>query len=292
VQGAARRTHSNKFRHHEAPTGRFGGSAENPCGAQTRAIPRTTHKSGEYRRIRGRTYCPGAAIRATPGEFQLKPTRNRGRWVTQAIYREVCHEHNYQGAQSKAAALWGSGGRAYDRISRSVTGAIEHCVDRLNPIPGERIADVATGTGWASRSVARLGGQVVGVDIDGPLLDAAREITLEQNLAIEYRLGDAEALPLGDGEFDGVISTFGVMFAPDQQRAASELARVCRSGGRLAIAAWLPESNAVKMRQVLQPYAPTPPVAPPSPFVCGGCPIGLRPHWDATSVWGSKRVLS
>jgi SAM-dependent methyltransferase len=177
-------------------------------------------------------------------------------------------EHNL-----RAAALWGSGGKAYDRISRSFSSAIEHCVDRLNPTPGERIADVATGTGWASRSVARLGAQVVGIDIAGPLLDAAREIAMEQNIAIEYRLGDAEALPLSDGEFDGVISTFGVMFVPDQQRAASELARVCRSGGRLAIAAWLPESNAIKLRQVLQPYAPTPPVAPPSPFVWG------TPEW-------------
>jgi len=173
-------------------------------------------------------------------------------------------EHNL-----RAAALWGSGGRAYDRISRSISGGIEHCVDRLNPSTGERIADVATGTGWASREIARLGAQVVGVDIAGPLLEAAREIALEQNLAIDYRLGDAEALPFSDGEFDGVISTFGVMFVPDQQRAASELARICRSGGRLAIAAWLPESNAVKMRQVLQPYAPAPPVAPPSPFVWG-----------------------
>src|SRR5262249_39834090 len=78
--------------------------------------------------------------------------------------------------------------------------------------------------------------------------------------------GDAGALPLGDGEFDGVISTFGAMFVPDQQRTASELARICRSGGRLAIAAWLPESNAVKFRQRLQPHALRPPVAPPSPF--------------------------
>jgi 2-polyprenyl-3-methyl-5-hydroxy-6-metoxy-1,4-benzoquinol methylase len=91
-------------------------------------------------------------------------------------------EHNL-----RAAALWGSGGRAYDRISRSISGGIEHCVDRLNPTRGEHIADVATGTGWTSRAVARLGAQVVGIDIAGPLLDAAREIALEQNVAIEYR---------------------------------------------------------------------------------------------------------
>jgi len=181
-------------------------------------------------------------------------------------------EHNL-----RAAGLWGSGGRAYDRISRSFSSAIEHCVDRLNPTLSDRIEDVATGTGWASRSVARLGAQVVGIDIAGPLLDAAREIALEQNLAIDYRIGDAEALPLDDGGFDGVISTFGVMFVPNQQRAASELARVCRSGGRLAIAAWLPESNASELRQVLQPYAP--PVTP-SPFVWG------TPEWLTATLGG------
>ena len=105
-------------------------------------------------------------------------------------------EHNL-----RAAALWGSGGKAYDRISRSVSGAIEHCVERLNPTIGERIADVATGTGWTSRAVARLGAQVVGFDIAEPLLDAAREIAQEQKLVIDYRLGDAEALPVGDTEF-------------------------------------------------------------------------------------------
>lgn len=173
-------------------------------------------------------------------------------------------EHNL-----RAAALWGSGGTAYERISRSVSSAIEHCVERLNPARGERIADVATGTGRASREIARLGAGVVGVDIAEPLLDAARNIARKQKLAIEYRLGDAEALPFNDGEFDGVISTFGLMFAPDQQRVASELARVCRSGGRLTIAAWLPESNAAEVRQVLQPFAPTLFVAVPSPFVWG-----------------------
>jgi ubiquinone/menaquinone biosynthesis C-methylase UbiE len=170
----------------------------------------------------------------------------------------------------KAAALWSSGGRAYDNISRSISGAIDHCVERLDPAIGERIADVATGTGWTSRVIARLGAHVVGVDIADGMLNAAREIAREQNLSIGYQRGDAEALPFQDGEFDAVISTFGVMFAPDQQSAASELARICRPGGRLAIAAWVPDSSAVTLRKVLEPFMaaqPTPP--PPSPFVWG-----------------------
>ena len=120
---------------------------------------------------------------------------------------EPIREHN-----KKAAAMWGSGGRAYDAISRSIADATEHCVIRLNPSPGEDVADVATGTGWTSRAVARRGAKVVGIDIAEGMLSAAREIAHEQSLTIDYQLGDAEALPFPDAAFDGVISTFGVMF--------------------------------------------------------------------------------
>jgi ubiquinone/menaquinone biosynthesis C-methylase UbiE len=175
----------------------------------------------------------------------------------------VIKDHNL-----KAAAMWSGGGRAYDKISQSISGAIDHCVERLNPVDGERVADVATGTGWTSRTVARLGAHVIGVDIADGLLRAASEIAQEQGLSIEYRRGDAEELPFEEGEFDAVISTFGVMFAPGQQAAAAELARICRSGGRLAIAAWLPDSNAVALRNVLAPFMMASP-PPPSPFLWG-----------------------
>jgi SAM-dependent methyltransferase len=88
-------------------------------------------------------------------------------------------------------------------------------------------------------------------------------------LRIDYRLGDAEALPFVDSTFDAVISTFGVMFAPDQSRAVGELTRICKRGGRIAIAAWTPDSNAVRLRHVLQPFMVPPPSPLPSPFVWG-----------------------
>jgi ubiquinone/menaquinone biosynthesis C-methylase UbiE len=100
--------------------------------------------------------------------------------------------------------------------------------DPAQPDARERVIDVATGTGRTSRAVARRGAHVLGVDIAEGLLAAARDIAGEQGLAIDYRLGDAEALPFDDGAFDAAISTFGVMFAPDQKNAASELARVCQ----------------------------------------------------------------
>lgn len=194
-------------------------------------------------------------------------------------------EHN-----CNAAAMWGSGGRAYDEISRCIAGAIEHCVTRLCPVRGERIADIATGTGWTSRAVAQFGAEVVGVDIAEGMLAAARDIAREQSLSIDYQLGDAEALPFSDVAFDAVISTFGVMFAPDQQRAVAELARVTRPGGRVAIAAWMPDSNAVRLREVVQRFAtpaPTSPPSPlPSPFVWG-----MR-EWVRDAFGGNFRVAS
>lgn len=170
----------------------------------------------------------------------------------------------------KAAGMWGTGGRAYEEVSRSCAAGIEHGVVRLEPQPGQRILDAGTGTGWASRCVAERGAHVVGIDIAEGMLNVAREIATERRLDIEYHLADAEKLPFADAHFDGVISTFGVMFAGQPRTAAAELTRVCRRGGRLSIVAWLPDSNAVELRKVLAPYMPSPPATPaPSPFNWG-----------------------
>src|SRR4051794_12513052 len=126
----------------------------------------------------------------------------------------------------RPAAVWSAGGADYDAISRGIADAIEHCVLRLNPQPGERILDLSTGTGWTARSVARRGAVVTGVDIAEDLLATAREKAAAERLAIAYELGDAEQLPFADGTFDAVISTFGVMFASRPEAAAAELARV------------------------------------------------------------------
>ena len=165
----------------------------------------------------------------------------------------------------KPAAVWSSGGAEYDRVSRGIADSIEHCVLRLDPRPSERILDLATGTGWTSRAVARRGAKVVGADIAADLVAAARERAKAEGLDIDYRVGDAEKLPFADGEFDAVISTCGVMFASRPEAAAAELARVTRKGGRVALTTWLPDSNLFKMFLVMKPYMPPPPnPAPPS----------------------------
>jgi ubiquinone/menaquinone biosynthesis C-methylase UbiE len=170
----------------------------------------------------------------------------------------------------KPAVVWSSGGKDYDQISRGIADAIEHCVLRLDPKPGERILDLSTGTGWTSRLVTRRGASVTGVDIASDLLDAARHLAVAERLRIDYRLGDAEALPFDTASFDAVVSTFGVMFANRPEAAAAEIARVCRVGGRVALATWLPESHVFGMFSVMKKYMPPPPTpAPPSPFDWG-----------------------
>lgn len=170
----------------------------------------------------------------------------------------------------KPAAVWNSGGVNYEDISRGIADSIEHCVLRLNPRRGERILDLATGTGWTSRVVTRRGAKVIGVDIGADLVAAATEQAKAEGLNVGYRVADAEKLPFADGEFDAVISTCGVMFASRPEAAAAELARVCRKGGRIGLTTWLADSNLFKMFMVMKPFMPPPPTAaPPSPFEWG-----------------------
>lgn len=170
----------------------------------------------------------------------------------------------------RPAAMWSAGGTDYDEISRGIADSIEHCVQRLNPRPGERILDLSTGTGWTSRVVSRRGANVTGVDIARDLLDAARAKATAEALPIQYRLGDAEKLPFESASFDAVVSTCGVMFASRPEAAAAEIARVCRPGGRIALTTWLSNGNLFKMFQVMKPFMPTPPSPPPpSPFEWG-----------------------
>jgi len=182
----------------------------------------------------------------------------------------VTNTGTIQPHNQRPATVWSSGGKDYDEISRGIADSIEHCVMRLNPQPGERILDLSTGTGWTSRLVARRGASVVGADIAEDLLEAARAAAEAERLSIEYRVGDAESLPFATGEFDGVISTVGVMFASRQEAAAAELARVCRTGGRIALTTWTADGNVLKMFEVMKRYMPAPPnPAPRSPFEWG-----------------------
>jgi len=195
-----------------------------------------------------------------------------------------------------AARIWSAGGERYERISHQIADAIEHAVDRLAPRPGERILDVATGTGFAARRVRARGAMVVGADFAADVVQGAR--TLTPGGDVEFDVADAENLPYEDASFDGVISTFGVMFCANPGRAAAELARVTRPGGRLALATWATSGGIADMFEVIQRHAPKPPTPRPSPFAWGD-PAALE-SWlgdafeiateSATSYYREARV--
>lgn len=184
-----------------------------------------------------------------------------------AMMKSAVQPHN-----EKAAATWSAPGDLYDEISLGLAGAINHCINRLQIQPNEKVLDLACGTGWASRTIAALnkGARLFGVDIAHGLIESAKKLAKRSNLAIEYEVGDAEQLPYEDGTFDAVISSFGIMFASKPEAAAGELTRVVKHGGRFGILVWKPDSTVFEMFKVMKPYLPVPPTpAPPSPFAWG-----------------------
>ncbi|MDJ0950152.1 MAG: class I SAM-dependent methyltransferase [Alphaproteobacteria bacterium] len=175
-------------------------------------------------------------------------------------------------AEERAADIWGLAGEAYNEISRGSADAAEHCLDRLRPGPGETILDVATGTGFSARRLASRGATVVGIDISPAIIEAAQKLSSRDGNEIEFRVANAEDLPFEDGQFDAVVSIFGVIYAGRAQAAAAELARVCRKGGRLALSVWNAHSVPAQVFELLQSYMPPVSPVPPSPFEWGEVP--------------------
>jgi SAM-dependent methyltransferase len=132
---------------------------------------------------------------------------------------------------------WGVG--RYEHTAEQLLPAARVVVERAAPAAGERVVDVGTGTGNAALLAAERGARVIGVDPAARLLDVARERAAANGLSAEFAQGEAARLPLADGAADLVLSVFGVIFAPDAQAAARELARVAKPGGRIVFSAWL-----------------------------------------------------
>jgi SAM-dependent methyltransferase len=138
--------------------------------------------------------------------------------------------------------VWAAG--HYERIAELIVRGAERLVELADVRPGERVLDVATGTGNVALLAAGRSAQVTGVDLTPELFEVARERAADQDLDVDLVVGDAEALPFPDHRFDVVLSAFGVQYAPRRQRTAAELVRVCRPGGRIAVANWTPASAA------------------------------------------------
>jgi len=171
--------------------------------------------------------------------------------------------HDFSLMTERQRAIWSSGD--FQVMARAILPASEILCEAADLRPAERVLDVACGTGNVALIAARRYCDVTGIDFVPALLERARRRADAEGTAIDFREADAQALPFADASFDAVLSCFGVIFAPDQDRAAAELLRVCRPGGRIAIACWMPEGIAAESFRALAPYAPPPPgLEPPT----------------------------
>ncbi|HSI97252.1 MAG TPA: class I SAM-dependent methyltransferase [Gaiellaceae bacterium] len=171
----------------------------------------------------------------------------------------------FEELKARQSVIWGNG--PYQRITDTITDIHAIVVERLAAEPGMRWLDLACGTGAVAERAAPTGATVTGVDLAPVLIETAKERAQELGLEIDYVVGDCEHLEFADASFDVVSSTCGVMFAPDHEAVAGELARVTRPGGRIALANWTPTSGIADIFKIMAPFQPGPP--PSSPFDWG-----------------------
>jgi ubiquinone/menaquinone biosynthesis C-methylase UbiE len=169
--------------------------------------------------------------------------------------------------KQKHRATWASGN--YDRIAQGIQAVGDHVVRSARIRAGERVLDIACGTGNTTLMARARGAVVTGLDLTPELLVIAQKRAAAEGYGdITWKEGDAENLPFLDGTFDVVVSSCGLMFAPDQQKVANEVARVTKRGGRIAIQAWTRDGGVGRMFKVTNAYVPPPPGVP-SPFEWG-----------------------
>lgn len=168
--------------------------------------------------------------------------------------------------RARVRGTWTAGD--FGRIAVGYERGAAEFIARLGLVPGERVLDVACGTGNLTLPAAREGALVTGIDIAPALVAQLAERAAAEGLTVDAREGDAEDLPFTDGSFDTVVTMFGAMFAAHPERTASELLRLARSGGRIAMASWTPEGFVGEMLKATTVYVP-PPAGVPSPLLWG-----------------------
>src|SRR6202142_4344162 len=173
--------------------------------------------------------------------------------------------------KQRLRATWMAGD--FGEIAKLNSHGAEEFIERLHLKPGTKLLDVACGTGNQSIPAARAGAQVIGLDIATNLLEQARKRAADEKLKIEFVEGDAEKLPYEAARFDVVFSMFGAMFAPRPDVVASELVRVCRPGGLIAMGNWTPAGFVGQMFRISGQHVPPPP--------------GML----APSLWGDEKVV-
>jgi ubiquinone/menaquinone biosynthesis C-methylase UbiE len=171
----------------------------------------------------------------------------------------------------KQQATWASGDFAVIGTTLQIVG--ETLAEATNICAGQRVLDIAAGNGNATLAAARRFAHVTSTDYVPELLDRGAARAKAEGLQVRFEVADAEALPYEDGSFDAALSTFGVMFAPDHARTASEMQRVVRPGGRIGMANWTPEGFVGRLFKIVGHYAPP--------------PAGLEPP----ALWGTEPHL-
>ena len=199
--------------------------------------------------------------------------------IAQDIARPVVDLAMVKGRQQ---AAWSSGDYAIVGTTLQIVG--ETLCEAVDLRSNQRVLNVAAGNGNATLAAARRFAEVVSTDYVGTLLDRGRERAEADRLAVTFQQADAENLPFPDASFNVVLSTFGVMFTPNQERAAQELLRVCRPGGKIGMANWTPESFIGRLFKTIGKYVP------PAPGVKSPALWGSRAHLDV--LFGSKVTIA
>ena len=184
--------------------------------------------------------------------------------------------------KGRQQVAWGSGDYAMIGTTLQIVG--ERLCEAVDLRSNQRVLDVAAGNGNATLAAARRFADVVSTDYVGALLERGRERAKADRLPVTFQEADAEALPFVDASFDVVLSTFGVMFTPNQEQAANELMRVCRPGGKIGMANWTPESFIGRLFKIIGKYLP------PAPGMKSPALWGNKAHLDA--LFGSKTTVA
>ena len=173
--------------------------------------------------------------------------------------------------KSRQQAAWATGNYAVVGTTLQIVG--ENLCESLDLRSGSHVLDVAAGNGNATLAAARRWCDVTSTDYVSSLLESGKARAAAEGHSIHFHEADAENLPFGDASFDVVISTFGVMFTPNQEKAAGELARVCKPGGRIGLANWTPDSFIGQVFKIIGKYVP------PAPGV------------SSAALWGTMQRL-
>ena len=176
------------------------------------------------------------------------------------------------GLKTRQRAAWSAGDYAVVGTTLQIVG--EQLCESMDVRSGQRVLDVAAGNGNVALAAARRGCDVVATDYVPSLLDRARDRAVAEGLQINFHPADAEALPFQENEFDNVVSTFGVMFTADHSRAASEMLRVCRPGGKIGMANWTPEGFIGQIFKAIGTHVP---------------PL---PGTKSPALWGTRNTIA